>query len=294
MKKLFVLSFLFAFCFAGTYSGGAGTSSNPYHIDNLNDLNELSSTTADWDKYFIQTDNIDASETSTWNSGAGWSPIGNRYAKFTGHYNGNGKIITDLYINRPMDETQAFFGWAENATISDLRLFDCTVVGDRTCGVMAGVLYSSSVSNCGTTGSVSCNQAGGGFIGSVSESVINNSYSEANVTGPTNDGHYRFGGFVALSAYHSSITNCYARGDVSGYQWVGGFVGIHGAYATYVPNENSVIEDCFSTGRVTGTLLKVVFAAAFKADVMLIHVTGIIKRQLTNIHPMDMKNQPHK
>jgi len=48
------------------YSGGSGTSGNPYQIANLTDLGELSTTSADWVTgiYFIQTADIDASATS--------------------------------------------------------------------------------------------------------------------------------------------------------------------------------------------------------------------------------------
>ena len=44
--------------FAGTYSGGDGSSGDPYQIANTDDSMELSSTSGDWAAYFIQTADI--------------------------------------------------------------------------------------------------------------------------------------------------------------------------------------------------------------------------------------------
>jgi len=43
---------------AGTYSGGSSTEANPYQIFTTDDLIELSNTSGDWDKHFIQTAEI--------------------------------------------------------------------------------------------------------------------------------------------------------------------------------------------------------------------------------------------
>ena len=54
---------------------GAGTSVDPYQIANLNNLYWLSQNSSEWDKIYEQTADIDASSTSGWNSGKGFSPI---------------------------------------------------------------------------------------------------------------------------------------------------------------------------------------------------------------------------
>src|SRR3989338_10877154 len=46
---------------------------------------------------YILTQDIDASATVNWNNGAGFKPIG----QFSGVFNGQGYIITNLIINRP-------------------------------------------------------------------------------------------------------------------------------------------------------------------------------------------------
>ena len=49
------------------FSGGEGDETNPYQIDNLDDLQFLSENSFYWDKHFIQTADVDAIETSSWN-----------------------------------------------------------------------------------------------------------------------------------------------------------------------------------------------------------------------------------
>jgi hypothetical protein len=70
MKKfgiLVLIVFSIGILFAGTYDGGSGTSDAPYLISTLFHLQELADTPADWNLYFQQTADIDASLTSTSN-----------------------------------------------------------------------------------------------------------------------------------------------------------------------------------------------------------------------------------
>ncbi len=55
------------------------------------------------DGNYILTQDIDASDTVNWNDGAGFNPIGAYEPEpaFTGVFNGQGYVVTDLYINRP-------------------------------------------------------------------------------------------------------------------------------------------------------------------------------------------------
>jgi len=48
--------------------------------------------TTAWGAYYKQTADIDASSTTGWNSGSGFSPIGNDTINFTGTYDGNGTL----------------------------------------------------------------------------------------------------------------------------------------------------------------------------------------------------------
>ena len=102
MKKIFLLTVftLSINLIFAQYSGGLGTKVNPYQIANLSDLEDLSTTSTDWDKHFILTSSIDASSTSGWNAGEGFSPIGTSVTKFTGSLNGANKGNDDAPNNK--------------------------------------------------------------------------------------------------------------------------------------------------------------------------------------------------
>jgi hypothetical protein len=248
---------------------GDGTSGNPYRIATLANLYWLSQNSGEWDKYYIQTADIDATATSDWNSGEGFSPIGNlNTTSFTGTYDGQGYLIDGLFINRPGSRYQGLFGSANNAQIQNIGITNANVTGDDYVGGLIGYSSSSSVDNCYSTGSVTgTNSNTGGLVGYSHSSSVENCYSTGNVTGTyrvggligynyssssvadsysmgivTGTGNY-VGGLVGDNANSSTVDNCYNKGSVSGINNVGGLVG---------HNSSSTVDNCYSTGSVTG------------------------------------------
>lgn len=64
----------------------------------------------------------------------GFSPIGNG-TKFTGSYDGQGYIITNLYISRDDEDNVGLFGHIGiGAKITNLHLEDANVIGKRGSG----------------------------------------------------------------------------------------------------------------------------------------------------------------
>jgi hypothetical protein len=109
---------------AASAPSGSGTSAAPYQIANLANLrwlSENSATATNWASgvYYVQTADIDASETSTWNSSAGFSPIGNGTTPFKGTYNGQGHAIKGLTINRVSTDYVGLFGYMGNGGVVD-------------------------------------------------------------------------------------------------------------------------------------------------------------------------------
>ena len=58
---------------------------------------------------------ITAADTTYWNSGAGWAPIGSNAAPYTATFEGNGKKISHLYINRNINYS-GFFASTDTTT----------------------------------------------------------------------------------------------------------------------------------------------------------------------------------
>ena len=79
---------------------GDGSVANPYQIATIDNLAWLqaSSNSSTWSMNYIQTADIDASVTASWNGGAGFSPIGNSSIKFTGSYDGQRHTFFDKFI----------------------------------------------------------------------------------------------------------------------------------------------------------------------------------------------------
>ena len=209
-------------------------------ITNISDLQRIGNDTdflLDGDYYL--TNDIDASDTSTWNLGAGFDPIGeNDTIPFTGTFDGRGYNITGLYINRPSQDFVGLFSSVRYATIRDVGLREITVTGSSWCGGLAGAVQFSTITNSFADGSVSGDDRTGGLIGSAGGNRIINSHYDGIVTG--NDS---VGGVAGVSL-GNTVSISYSTGTVSGYKEVGGLVG----YAGSCPISNS-----YFIGTVTGS-----------------------------------------
>lgn len=194
---------------------------------------------------YVLGGNIDASGTSSWNSGAGFVPIGgNPPAIFTGTFDGQGHTISDLYINRPTMTLVGLFGYSYVATIRNIGLLNVNITGQDLTGGLAGMFNNGTITNAYVTGRVrgtGTMNVVGGLAGGIENSTITSSYATVDVTSSSN----YVGGLVGAAYATSLITNSYATGSVTGAASVGGLVGIL--------NGTSSITNSYATGSVTGT-----------------------------------------
>ena len=97
---------------------GSGTVGDPYRIYTINDLQMVGSFLT---SYFILMNNIDATVTSTWNSGAGFIPIGNTGTPFTGNMDGQGYTVFNLTMDNVDSATgTGLFGSTSGAVVANL------------------------------------------------------------------------------------------------------------------------------------------------------------------------------
>ncbi len=229
-------------------AAGVGSEGNPYEVATLGNLYWITASntvvpnpnqSARWSSHYIQTANIDASETSNWFDGEGWTAIGD----FTGSYNGQGNTIAGLFINQPEANSIGLFGYATGALIENLGLTNVSING------RVGV---------------------GGLVGRLrNESTISHCYSIGSVTGAL----WYVGGLVGRQEGNSTISSCYSMGSASGAHSVGGLVGevatdsaIFNSYSTASATatganvgglvgrqaSNSILLNSYSTGSVAG------------------------------------------
>lgn len=230
---------------ASTFILGSGTIGDPYQVANLNHLYWIEASTDRWNKYYLQTANIDASSTSTWDGGAGWIPVGNEFTKFLGRYNGDGHTITGLTINRPSTDYIGFFGMiAKPSTITNLGLVNVSIIGRVNTGGLSGVANGTSIVGCYTTGSVTGTQNVGGLAGHSLLITISDCYSKASVSGTS-----EVGGFTGNVT--ATVSNSYSTGLVtaSTSTSVGGFAGYSSSTTA-----NNLFWDTQTSGKGTSAI----------------------------------------
>lgn len=218
-------------------------------------------------------DDLDKDETLkhalTDKTGKGFRPIGkigardgsyNDYGSFQGQFDGNGKTISNIYINRSDSDRIGLFGstWVnenKNTCIKNLGLLDIDITGKENVGGILGSNQYAVIENCYTTGSVTGKTKVGGVAGDNSgdfpPATIRRCYSSANITaiGTGNGGRMQppMDGYAGgiLGKNECIIEDCYATGDVTGHKAIGGLVGKNG--------NGKTIRNCYATGNVSGT-----------------------------------------
>jgi len=162
-----------------------------------------------------------------------WTPIG-RYDEtifwvhFQGTFDGNGKIITGLYIYNPPADRQGLFGCiGKNCTIKRLGISG-NVTGYTDVGGIVG-FASGTVENCYSTVNINCYADGGGIVGCTSSTgILKNCYATGNINGALG-----VGGIVGNN--QNTIENCVALNSsvtrTSGSStYIGRVIGIYISY----------------------------------------------------------------
>ena len=155
---------------------------------------------------------ITQADTTYWNSGQGWMPIGSDASpalRYTGNFKGNGYTVQNLFISRSTVSYQALFGGTgTNSRIESLGVTDADVTADDFSAILVGGNRGEIVA-CYTTGRMTGDNVVGGLVGWTGGS-ISTSYSLASVSATE-----RLGGLVGSKAAAGSITNSYSTGAVS-------------------------------------------------------------------------------
>ena len=228
------------------FAGGAGTEASPYQVATANQLNKV----RDYlDKHFIQTADINLG-VAPWNQGTGWVPIGTYGEPFSGTYDGNNYVITNLTISNSALSYAGLFGHlsgeAAGVAISggSIRALDFSglvagyVTGTVRESSAVGVVYAHEqvgvfvghnrglIEKCFSRGEITGNNIVGGFVGwndgnpvvgKPYQGIIRNSYSLASATG-----NFNTGGLVGVNQNNGMVEKSYSAGQVAS---SGGLVG---------------------------------------------------------------------
>jgi hypothetical protein len=212
---------------------GDGSSSNP-HV--LTTLDELQAVQGNLSAHYVLGNNINASETETWNNGAGFTPLGKYLEQFSGSFDGQGYKVDGLYIHRPIRHA-GLFGHVILGDIKNIGVTNMDIQGGQGVGGLVGSNEGGDITNSYSSGSVTGDTFVGGLVGDTTGDIMK-SYSTGNVTGNS-----FVGGLVGYTEDSDRITKSYSTGSVSGDTEVGGLVGI---------NVNTTIEKSYSNSNVSG------------------------------------------
>ena len=171
-----------------------------------------------------------------------WTPIGNFDNNYQGTFDGNGKTISNLYINAT-SEFAGFFGYLAGGNIKNITFDNAKVnsTGIYYTGILAGYAGSCIFENIKTLGncSVEGKQITGGIAG-IAVGNISNCENHAEVKGMGS-----LGGILGMYyGSDNSITSCANYGAVTGtYSQVGGMVGYF---------DSGTIQNSANYGDITG------------------------------------------
>lgn len=261
---------------------GAGTTTSPYEVTNVSQLQCMgnTSTSTSLNENFTQVSDIDASGTSSWNGGSGFDPIGELgVSSFDGVLNGNGHSITGIEISRGDETTVGLFEVVgSSGTVADATVEGAEVAGDgggseKGVGILAGY-NQGTLRDVSVSGSVTEDIDGVGPVGTVAGAndgqVLNSSASgtvEGNDTKATgglvgfnfnpgtvdaskastdvtaSQGSTDTGGLVGFVS-SADVLASYATGDVNGSDKVGGAIGLF---------DTGTVNQTYAVGEVTGS-----------------------------------------
>lgn len=266
---------------------GDGSKANPYQISTLANLRWMSedAIVADlherWNSHYLLTSDIDGSEISNWNitdhddstvtpdSAIGFIPIGDSLKPFTGSFDGGGYTISNLYINNPLKDNQALFGFIDSDTteIKNLNLTNVNVMGHKRTAALVGLSKSAVFSDITVDGLIRGRSSTAGVAGDMEGGSITNSSFNGTIVA------YTYGaGLIGKSSY-VNIKQCYTKGDyytqrfyihlkvpysIGDEEYLGGLLG---------ESHRDTIDESYSEANVKGGSIVGGFAGMLKSNV---------------------------
>ncbi|MES2218586.1 MAG: hypothetical protein V4501_09265, partial [Pseudomonadota bacterium] len=201
--------------FIRALSGDGASSSTPYLLTDIYGVQGINSNSQTLQDFYKLNGDVTASVTTHWNSGTGFYAIGGNTNDFSGDFNGNGHVISSLFINSTANNVGLFAIVDTTATIENLGMVTPNISGANNAGALAGTnngtlntVYVSGGSVDGGSGS----GAVGGLVGeNGSDGII--SIADNNGTDVTVGNGGLLGGLAGFNS--GTIANTYNSGSVT-------------------------------------------------------------------------------
>lgn len=290
---------------------GNGTAADPYRIETARDLRAIDE---DLDAHYVLANDVDASETATWNDGAGMRSVAtnggdgpNRVLEagdpgpFLGTLDGQGHAIENLTLADELvewsgnethfltenrtdspDPDAATVGRIENLTLENVSAPNSATLVQHNDGTISNVTVTGAAGHAGLVGT------NDGVVRDAGASVDVEGSNQVGGLVSTNNGEVirswargdvagekTVGGLVGSNAA-GYVAESWASGDVSGDESVGGLVGFH-ANATRAFSDRSGVVRSYATGDVTGERAIGGLVGSSRASVEQAYATGRVR-----------------
>ena len=185
---------------------------------------------------------------TTWTTGSGWDPIGDSrdrvLDRFGAEFDGNGRSISNLYINRPATDTIGLFASTnEEGLIRRIGLSNVRITGNTFVGGLVGKNRGTVIASY-ASGNVSGDIVVGGLVGRSGRGKGTGTVRDSYATVTVSAAQYSAGGLVGSNG--GTIISSYATGNVTGITQIGGLTGISS------DSNTATIISSYATGNVTG------------------------------------------
>lgn len=217
------------------WTNGSGDKDDPYLIESEANLAYLAAQVnsgADYSGvYFKQMVDLDLGGVQkadgTWDDELSktWVPIGTCTTTgnissadagkkpFKGHFNGNGYVISNIYINNSGSIGSGLFGYVESGALDSITIINGFIFGYQYSAAICGALYKGTISYCANNATVY--------------------------------GKMERNGGICGGAESSTITDCINYGFLSGFNFIGGILG-------HCNKSTVTVENCINVGQVFG------------------------------------------
>ena len=249
------------------FENGSGTEQDPYLIESAAHLAQLAYLVnngigaADGNivgtgKYYKMTTDIDLNGSESFQ----WTPIGYYNSNsdqyyFGGYFDGDGHVVSNLYINTSTIKRAGLFGMVNGGSIKNLGITGESSINMSANGFICGTIVAEiygifTISNSYNTGNVySAYGNCGGLIGlNNGETTINSCYNDGDISCSNNRNN--MGGIIGYNYNKISINNCYNTGSIlSSSSYTAGILG-------YTDNNShNNINNCYNIGTATNPIV---------------------------------------
>lgn len=180
-----------------------------------------------------------------------WQPVGPDIDNsFSGNFDGNGFIISNLIINQPETMFVGFFGSVLNAEFKNVIIDGAIIYGKSDVGTLVANLSTNSLieNSSVTNGYVQSNLGAttGGLVGGF---LINATIRSSSFSGEVHGGN-QIGGLVGTAWDTTLIEESFSEGLVQGNNIVGGLVGFTTMNFPPAPDTRNIVRNSYSRSNV--------------------------------------------